>query len=56
MTLRSEIGPPIRGGDSGAPVLTEDGKLAGIVFAGSPEFALAIPARSLFDALGVELY
>src|SRR6185369_12510658 len=46
---------PARGGDSGAPVLTADGRLAGMVIAGSAGQTLVIPIRSIFDALDVEL-
>src|SRR5438552_9954259 len=55
--LRGEAGgSPTKGGDSGAPVLTENGKLVGMIFAGSSETSYALPIRRLFDELGVELY
>jgi S1-C subfamily serine protease len=55
--LRAATGhKPTQAGDSGAPILTEGGRLIGIIIAGSAENALAIPIQPLFDALGVELY
>jgi hypothetical protein len=43
------------GGDAGAPILTPDGRLAAMLFAGSTEESLAVPIRQVFDALNVEL-
>lgn len=44
-----------RGGDSGAPVLSTDGMLVGMIFAGSEGISLAVPIRPVLDALGAEL-
>jgi S1-C subfamily serine protease len=54
------IGAPFsRGGDSGAPVLSTDGKLLGMVFAGSEapggEITFALPIGPVLKALEVEL-
>jgi hypothetical protein len=43
------------GGDGGAPVLTEDNKLAGIVFAGSDQVTLILPIRAVLESLDVTL-
>jgi predicted acylesterase/phospholipase RssA len=53
--LRAAAGPPIRVGDAGAPVITTDGRLAAMVFAGSDMQAFAVPIRRVFEALQVEL-
>ena len=42
-------------GDSGAPVLTEDNKLIGMVIAGSPTTTIIMPIRPILQALNVEL-
>lgn len=42
-------------GDSGAPVVTDDGRLVGMVFAGSNEATFVMPIRAILTALGVEL-
>jgi hypothetical protein len=42
-------------GDSGAPVVTEDGKLVGMVYAGSGTTSIVIPIGPILDALDVEL-
>lgn len=47
--------PMSAGGDSGAPVLTEDGKLVGRVYAGSSQFTLVMPIEPVLRALDVEL-
>lgn len=43
------------GGDSGAPVLTKDGKLVGIMYAGSQTVSLVMPIEPILNALGVKL-
>lgn len=47
--------PMSQPGDSGAPVLTADGRLVGYVFAASPRATLLMPAVSVLEALGVTL-
>lgn len=42
-------------GDSGAPVLTMDNELVGMVYAGSSEFTLVMPIEPILQALDVEL-
>jgi hypothetical protein len=49
-----ELEARLRAGDSGAPVLTEDGELAGVVFARSrnrADTAYAVDARALRELL-----
>jgi S1-C subfamily serine protease len=48
-----ETTPFSQPGDSGAPVLTEDGRLLGFVYAASPEVTLVMPILPVLDALGV---
>ena len=43
------------GGDSGAPVLTTDNKLVGMVFAGSRSSSFVMPIQPVLKALSVEL-
>jgi hypothetical protein len=43
------------GGDSGAPVVTADGKLLGMVFAGSPQITYVMPVANILGALDVQL-
>ncbi len=50
-----QLTPISRGGDSGAPVLTADNKLVGMVYAGSRTSTLVIPIQPIFDALNVTL-
>lgn len=50
--ITSNISGP---GDSGAPVTTEDGKLIGMIYAGSQTTSVVIPIEPLLKALGVEL-
>jgi hypothetical protein len=52
--LQTASGPGYN--DGGAPVLTEDGKLIGIILASQGSKLFAVPIQPLFDALGVELY
>jgi hypothetical protein len=42
-------------GDSGAPVLTEEGDLLGFVFAGNREVTYVMPIQPVLEALNVEL-
>ena len=42
-------------GDSGAPVLTEDNKLVGMVIAGTPTTTIVMPIKAILGALDVEL-
>lgn len=42
-------------GDSGAPVLTQDNKLVGFVYAGSAEATMVMPIQPVLEALEVEL-
>lgn len=46
---------PREGGDAGAPVLTKDGKLVGIVYGGSQTAYLIMPIERILGALGVDL-
>jgi S1-C subfamily serine protease len=47
--------PVSRGGDSGAPVVTEDNRLVGMVYAGSSQYTVVMPIKPVLEALGVEL-
>ncbi len=47
--------PMSQPGDSGAPVLTADGRLVGYVFAGSHQETYLMPAVAVLKALGVTL-
>ena len=47
--------PISRGGDSGAPVVTEDNRLIGLVYAGSSEVTVVMPIEPILEALRVEL-
>lgn len=42
-------------GDSGAPVVTEDGKLVGLLFAGANDQTFVMPIQPILAALKVEL-
>jgi hypothetical protein len=53
--IQAPSGPFSQAGDSGAPVLTMDGRLIGMVYAGWPKGTLVIPIRRILDALEVEL-
>jgi hypothetical protein len=55
IVIRAASGPFSQAGDSGAPVLTMDGRLIGMVYAGSPQATLVIPIRRILDAFEVEL-
>jgi hypothetical protein len=46
---------PFSTGDTGAPVLTQDGKLIGMVWSGSHINDLVVPIHNIFDALSVDL-
>ena len=49
------ITPVSRPGDSGAPILTEDGRLVGMVFASSETETIVMPIQPVLDALNVKL-
>jgi len=51
LILTSPVSEP---GDSGAPVVTEDNKLIGFVFAGSQTATLVMPIAPILEALGVK--
>ena len=55
ITLASKTGSLSTAGDSGAPVLTTDGKLAAMVFAGTTTHTFAVPIQRVLDAMAVEL-
>ncbi len=50
-----EMTPVSAAGDSGAPVVTTEGKLVGFVFAGSEESTIVMPIGPVLRALNVEL-
>lgn len=52
MILTERLSKP---GDSGAPVVTEDGKLIGFIYAGSNETTVVMPIKPVLDAFKVEL-
>ena len=53
--IQPSAGTSSQPGDSGAPVLTMDGKLVGMLFAASPKVILVIPIRPILGRLDVEL-
>lgn len=50
-----QTSPMSAAGDSGAPVLTEDGRLVGFIYAGSSVASLVMPIQPVLQALKVEL-
>ena len=52
MILTERLSKP---GDSGAPVVTEDGKLIGFIYAGSNTATVVMPIKPVLDAFNVEL-
>jgi energy-coupling factor transporter ATP-binding protein EcfA2 len=48
-------GPFSSGGDGGGPVLTQDGKLVGVIVAGSSTHTIVMPIRRFWQGLQVEL-
>lgn len=50
-----ETTPMSAGGDSGAPVLTKEGELIGMVYAGSSKTTLIMPIEPVLQALKVKL-
>ncbi len=53
--LSSESGKPTQGGDGGAAVLTADGHLFAIHYAGSGDNSIVVPLKPIFDKLGLVL-
>jgi len=53
--IQTADNPLMHAGDNGAPVLTPDGRLLGMIVDWSSSGVFAMPIRTIFDALGVEL-
>ena len=53
--VAGEEGRFTEGGDSGSPVVNEDGRLLGIAFAGSATVSLILPIQPMLSELGLSL-